>query len=581
MAKITPYQQGQLASSVVGTPGVNLGASNLLEGIGHELGQIGAAQHQQYLTDLRQKQAEQRTLQNHMNDMARKTQVINIASGAQVEQQQTMNDLQMKYRNDPGQAIQEYSVMSEKKMQATLQQVTDPETNQMLQEKLMQQHASNLEKLGNWQRERQVPIAEQNLKDSAGSLSVTTGQMSAQSPQDIKNTINQYATNTHDQYEFYHPKGLSGQFEASSDAVKEYLEATAAGGDPVLLEKRIKEFADGKYISPSMLQSVAVQQRGIAAQVRLAQNTEQTKTQNSTYLDTVQQLLAAGNGDMKAINPAVAQTILNKAAPNLTTAHNVAIQEMISRNAVEQRQTEASEKALEEALNASPTGKIEQTPTSTISNILKNKDLSSEDRKKYTNLLTGNAAAIKSLNVDKAVSEAVGQAASGLDKLSASIHEDLLGLGKIHDPQKHAAALAKFELSIQRYQAAYVTLHSSKDSIKDQNVKALVDLHARNADGEFGRIVNILKNEPNAIEAKKQSDSLYNKVIPKTIYADPRQQQYYNYLHKQLFYDRITTLGLSPQTMGQIAADPKRVQALQNMLSKLTTSWMYQRGLTH
>lgn len=580
MAKITPYQQGQMVSSVVGTSEVNLSGANVLSGLGSELGQLGAAQHQQYLEQTRLKQAQQRALQQHMDEMARKTQVTNIASGAQVEQQQSMNDLQMKYRNDPGQAISEYTQIAQQKMGATLQRVSDPETNQMLQEKLMQQHASNLEKLGNWQRERQVPIAETNLKDSGGSLSITTGQMGGSSPEEVKNTINQYVTNTHDQYQFYHPKGISGQFDASSDAVKEYLEATAAGGDPVLLEKRIKEFADGRYIAPAMLQSVAVQQRGIAAQVRLAQNTETTKTNNATYLDTVQQLLAAGNGDMKSINPAVAQQILNKNAPNLTTAHNVQIQEMISRNAVEQKHMDASEKALEEALNASPTGKIENTPVATIHNILKNPDLSPEDKEHYTKLLTGNIAGVKSQDMDRTLSASIGQSAAGVDKLSSIIHAQLRGLGTIHSPEKHAAALQDLQMIIQRYQDAYVNLHSSQQTIKDPDVRKLVNLHISGAQQEFGHLVGVLKNDPASAAIKSATDDLYGKITPATIYADPRQQQFYNYLHKKLFYDLIQSHKFTAKDMQTMMSNPKNVQAMQNVLAKQTASWMYQRGLT-
>ncbi len=582
MAKITPYQQGQIASSVVGTPGVNLSAAQTSFGLGSQLANIGAAQHQQYLTDMRAKQAEQRALEKHMQDMARQTEVTNIASGAQVEMQKSQNELQMKYRDNPGQAVQEYTQTAEQRIADTLGQVTDPETNMMLQQKLMSMHASNINSMGNWEQSRQVPIAEQNLRNSAGSLSITTGQMAGKTPQEVKDVIANYADSTKDQYKFFHAKGEAGQFDASSDAVKQYLDATAASGDPVLLEKRIKEFADGRFIAPDTLQGLAVQQRGIAAQVRMAQNTEQTKTNNATYLDTVQQLLAAGGGDMKAVNPAVAQEILNKAAPNLTTAHNVGLQEMISRNAIESKQRDASETALEMAITnpLNTTGKLENTPPSVIKDILKIPNLSPEDREKYTKLLTGNVASIKSGAIDKTLAASIGQSAAGVNRLADDIHASLANIGRIKDKAAHAQALADFGLNIQKYQDAYVSLSSAKNAIKDPNVKALVDLHVKNADQEFNSMVKLLQNEPNAIAMKKASTDMYQNLQPQTIYPDPRQQQFYNYLYKQRFYNFIQNKNFSADDLTKLNGNPKAMQGIKNILAKETASWMHQRGLT-
>lgn len=582
MAKITPYQQGQIASSVVGTPGVNLSAAQSSFGLGSQLANIGAAQHQQYLTDVRAKQAEQRALEKHMQDMARQTEVVNISSGAQVEMQKSINELQMKYRDNPGQATQEYTQTAEQRIADTLGQVTDPETNMMLQQKLMTQHASNLNSMGNWEQSRQVPIAEQNLKNSAGSLSITTGQMAGKTPQEVKDAITNYADSTKNQYKFFHAKGEAGQFDASSDAVKQYLEATAAGGDPVLLEQRIKEFADGRFIAPDTLQGLAVQQRGIAAQVRMAQNTEQTKTNNATYLDTVQQLLAAGGGDMKAVNPAVAQQILNKAAPNLTTAHNVSLQEMIARNATESKQRDASEQALEMAITnpLNTTGKIENTPPSVIKDILKIPNLSPEDREKYTKLLTGNVAAIKSGNIDKTLSASIGQSAAGVSRLADDIHNSVLTLGRTKNKDQWNQAISKFSLDVQKYQDAYVSLNSAKNSIKDPNVKALVDLHVKNAEQEFKEMVGILKMDPSAIAMRKASTDMYQNLQPQTIYSDPRQQQFYNYLYKQRFYNLLQNKSFSAEDLTKLNSNPKAMQSIKNILAKETASWMHQRGLT-
>lgn len=582
MAKITPYQQGQLASSVVGVPSPNLSGAGVLSQLGSDLGQLGAAQHQQYLTEVRTKQAEQRALQKHMDDMARQTQVINIASGAQVEMQKSMNDLQMKYRDNPEQAVQEFDAISQQKIQATLQTATDPETNQMLQQKLAGQHASDLEKLGNWQRERQVPIAEQNLKNSAGSLSMTTGQMAGSNPNDIKSTIDKYNQDTHNQYQFYHQKGLSGQFDVSSDAVKEYLEATAAGGDPVLLEKRIKEFADGKYISPSDLQSVAIQQRGIAAQVRLANNTEMTKTNQASKMSFIDQLMQAGNGDIHGVRPDVAQQIYNANAPKMSPGDRLAAKEMIARDVVEARGREASEKALETALNApgNKTGKLEGTPPEVIQKILQDKNLTKEDRDTYTKLLAKTSAAGKVVDYDKTLSTAIGASAQGVSRMATEIHQDLLNLGKIRNPKAHAEALTAFAFKMQRYQEAYVDLHSAQDSIRDPHVKALVELHLKSAQGEFGEIYGALANSQGAIDMKRAKDSLYSNLAPKPgMFPDPRQQQYYNYIHKHLYYSEIVNNKLDAKAMEQIQNNPKAMQALQNILSKQTATWMHARGL--
>lgn len=582
MAKITPYQQGQIASSVVGTPGVNLSGAATSSGLGNMLSNIGATQHQQYLTDVRTKQAEQRALEKHMEDMARQTKVTNVASAAQVDMQKSMNDLQMKYRDTPGQAVSEYSQSAEQRIAATLSQEKDPETNMMLQQKLTSMHASNINSMGSWEQSRQVPIAEQNLKNSAGSLSIMTGQMASKAPEEVMKTITDYASNTRDQYKFFHPKGESGLFDASTDAVKQYLEATAAGGDPVLLDQRIKAFANGKFIEPSALQTIAVQQRGIAAQVRMAQNTEQTKTQNATYLDTVQQLLSAGGGDMKAVNPAVAQQILNKAAPNLTTAHNVGLQEMISRNAVESKQRDASEQALERAITdpLNRTGKLEDTPPSAIKEILKIPGLSPEDRDKYTKLLTGNVAAIKSTNLDKTLAASIGQSAAGVSKLADDIHASLLTLGKIRNKEQHAKALENFSLNVQKYQEAYISLQSARTSIRDKNVKELVDLHAKTAEEEFKGMAALLQNHPDAIAMKKISTDMYQNIQPQTIYSDPRQQQFYNYLYKQRYYNFIQNKNFSADDLTKLNSNPKAIQAIKNTLAKDTASWMHQRGLS-
>jgi hypothetical protein len=588
MAKITPYQQGQLASSVVGTPGVNLSGAQTLGNIGSELGQLGAAQHQQYLQEVRLKQAQQRELQKHMDDMARQTKIINLASGAEVEMQKSMNELQMAHQEDPETAVAAFDGIAQQKIQASLQKETDPETNMMLQQKLAGLHASGLREMGNWQQSRQIPNAVKDLNDSAGSLSMTTGQMGGKSPQEIKSLIDTYNTNTHNAYSFYHKDGLSGQFEAGSNAVTEYLKATAltAGmaNNPKILDDAVKQFMDGKYISPDKLLGIYGQQKSIAASVATAANQQKTQDDWAAFMNATHQLTVAGNGDPKAARPDVAQKILEDAASKLNPAHNIELAGMINRNNLEAKQREASEKALKMAITnkGNRTGLLKDTPPEVVKEILKIPNLSPDEREKYSKLFTGNVAAAKSQDIDKILSNSIGVAAAGATRLSYQINEDLHNLTKLqHDPVRHKAAMEQFGVNMQRYQAAYLKLHDTQDSIKDSNVKALVDLHIKNVDEEFGKYAKILQNDPDAIAAKKASDSLYGSVKPKTIYPeDSRQQQYYNYLHQQLFYNMMSTKKFSAKDMNILQNNEEARKQIQNDLAKQTASWMHQRGLT-
>lgn len=569
MARITPYQQQQLASNIVGAPGVNMAQANMLGAIGNDLGNIGAYQHQQALVLQRQKQAEVDAQQKKLDEMSKKTNVISVMADAGIQVQNKVNALRQQYYQQPEKAVPEFSQYMTDQTQATLQQVQDPEMKMMLQEKLTELHKNTLNELGNWQQARQVPLAEQHLASGASGLAQQAGMMGSSTPSQIKAMIDKYKVDTAQEYQFYHKQGLEGQHVASSDAVEQYLDTFANAGDPKSLEVAASQFADGKYIDQDKLSSVLSRQRSLAANQRAAIALEQTKQQHAGNLQTFQQLEAISpDGDISKINPVVARSIVKQNAKNLTPEMQKSYYSQIDHYTVEQKSALAQSEATNIALDSSSYGDIQHATPEALKRALNTPGLSTEDKQYFQRKLTENQAKGKSIENDKVVASIVGAHASGLDRLHNIINKQLLS-GDLSDKAIHDV-----EINLDRYHKSFQQLSILQGAIQDPKVKELVKLQKVSSGAKLNQLIGSLQMLPESLAQKAAMDNLASGSQPQTIYSDSRTQQAYNYFHTLAFYNVIQTHNWGTKQINQILKNPQALNAFKNTLHKDTMRYL-------
>lgn len=298
MAKITQYQQGQLASTQVGTPFEHLDSmaamapAEATEHFGNAITGVASGLYkQQQAQQLAQQKAAQ-AAQLHLDNLANETQATNIASSTRVDTGKQMQDVQGQFADNPQEGVYQYDAQAQAAQAATIsglakQYPNNPELVAMAGKKLAENHASDMQSMHSWADSRVIPNMKKNLDESGGALSTQLGNMGGQPIQSSIAAIRTWAGQTQEQFHQVDPKGIAGQQPHIDDAMKQRLLAGALKGDPKASEAEVEEVRKSGIMTPSALFGVKSEVAAQAAHQAAVNAQALAGSQSATLLDTI------------------------------------------------------------------------------------------------------------------------------------------------------------------------------------------------------------------------------------------------------------------------------------------------------
>ena len=260
MAKIPLFQQSKLASSRVGTPGVDqsgiaLGTdiANAGKEAGNAIFSVAKLEFREQQREIRLRAAEQRALEKELKNAERDTTLARLDSDYSVQLNEVDNALREEHNfNTEGSSekLKEASINLKDKMQEGIQ---DPILRQKVEKTLINREKEFLKQHSDWQKSRVPAIMKSNVEAMAGNL-IREMKDGGKSETDIQNLIGQYHGNNIVHYNRLY--GAQGEEKLRQDVeggVKEYLADTSLRyaseeGHPTL-NQRINMF--DQFMDPS------------------------------------------------------------------------------------------------------------------------------------------------------------------------------------------------------------------------------------------------------------------------------------------------------------------------------------------
>lgn len=543
MARITSYQQGQLASSLVGTPGQYTGVSSALGQIGSSITpfqntvySLSQALFQDGLAARRQKEAELRAYDRQLKNAEQEAYIAERTSALDKDFTDISLDIQGKSQFNTNEALPEFQQRAKEAAEAALEQEKDPLVQAQLRKAIANKTAQYQDRLHNWVQDRQVPIMKSNVESISGNFALKVGHYELGAAE-VGKAYQQYVAENARTYDFvYGPQGRVKMREDMASGIKEYLSSTALNA-PDMLEDRIKAFSGGSMIDVSDLNKFAIEQRRIANEIKATQIAEEAKDRNASQLTAQQQIIdSSPTGDWRDADPKVIHQVRKEYGPKLTNQQNVRFAQL-EKQAAEQQKETAKKKVKTAA----------------------------EQESEYT---------------ERVVADSFRGFAAGETALAAKIESQIQNLYKKGVPvDEKRKQIGQLQLDIDKYQDAYSDLHAVKGSIKNKNVRDLAELHVLQAKERFGSIVAKLGNVPEAKQAQEIKNTLYSKVYPPSMFSDAKKQGLFNYLYKSYYYETLQSLKISPEKMQRLAGSDKATGALRNTLKKKSYQKMLELGV--
>jgi hypothetical protein len=579
MAKITQYQQGQLASGVVGTPFEHLNSmaamapADATENFGRQVGDLAGGLYRQDQARQLAAQKQAQAAQKHLDDLARETQSTTIATNAEADAHKDMNDVQLQFRDNPQEGVSQYNAMAQGRIGSTVQQVTqqhpnDPELPMMVQKALETNHSARMNTMGSWANSMQIPNMKKNLDESGGALSSQLSNMGGQPIQGAIDAVKTWAGQTQDQFHQIDPKGIAGQQPHIDDAIKQRLLAGALKGDPKASEAEVEEVRKSGIMTPAALFGVKSEVAAQAAHQAAVNAQALAGTQSSTLLNVYQKLTdpaGGGNGNIENNNPAYNNKILRDNAANLKPDHLMALTEKLGMGQSKVEAAQSKSQFESEVAAQSPNGDISKASPQVIQAGLAKygKSMTPEERAQYEPLVSKSQARLDQANENNIISADIGQHIQGLNNLHTRILQQQVAVGALtNDPVQHAKALNDLQTSVQNFAQSYQGLVTMRNSLKDPSMKGVLEMEMGHTNTQMKQLQDSLSvmGDPvrtKQIQSHKQLyDDLYSKVGPSHTYSDPKIQATYNYWHTREYYSVIEQRGFTDAQLTQIKNNP-------------------------
>ncbi len=299
MGKIPQYEQGQLASKAVGTPGLNLSQVNTsgielantlnraVSGVQQEVDATLQAQRLETQRALRAKEAEAKAAAKELENAQQAAQVGKYVSDYRMRASEREDGLRAQHEWDTAGAMDELKTGSQKDTDDTLNSIQDPLLKARTQTALQEENAARASTFSNWVETRRIPITLGNLTGIEGNLKQSLSD-SGKSWEDVHRETEQYLKENAATYGVAHgPDAAQAKmYNVRSDALKKRLQDVSIK-NPTKLEAEISHF--GGAIDPADAEPFLAEQRQVAAaKLRDIEDTRkaQVSTTAITAMDT-------------------------------------------------------------------------------------------------------------------------------------------------------------------------------------------------------------------------------------------------------------------------------------------------------
>lgn len=310
MAKIPIYQQGNLASPVVGTPGVDTSVVNAANSVESSLHQLGNTAYQSLENDyvlqqraLRQQQAANDAAQKHLMTLHNEGDAGAKASGVDIAANDLNNSLRTKHETNIDGAREEFDKGLDDLINDKLDAETDPERKAMLQIKLNNVRESQTKSFSTWMT-GQIPQIAKGNADTVGSALAYSVNDPKLSGTQVLDKIKKFEENPDNikQYQAAHGTGwLPEVRKKQSQAAQNFLAAVANTGD----EKRLKTLMGDKrfdsYIQGTDKEQFYSRIRALSSARRSEQNIQYDLQNTDTRSQIATTVISKDPGSMDSL----------------------------------------------------------------------------------------------------------------------------------------------------------------------------------------------------------------------------------------------------------------------------------------
>lgn len=523
MGRIPRYQQDRLASSQVGTPGVDTSGQRLFQGLSQGADQITSTlfrvaqiDYQERRREEAMRRAELRAQQKALETAKRQVNVAGYSGTGEQQATELIAELKQRDQWDTDNTLGDYDAGIERIKQQTLEAIPDELTRLQTQKALENSFGNYRKELLNWTSGRTTPIATAKLDGLGNTLA---GQLNDAnlSVDEARGRLAEFAKNKPAYEIVYGPAAAEKMQAAAEKGIENYLAQTAVQ-QPDLLEQRINEF-DDMY---------------------------DAKDKRKFYAD-VRRTRAAEESARKA-------------------------------EATLQREANRTE-AFIRGIEASPTGRLEDAPIPTLKEIEAEfgADLTSSQRitiakKKKQAEFEGaerqqNDLLVRNIGAQIPVVNNIG---TSLTSLATRVAKS-----RGAERKRLTADLAR---GVDQYLGAIEDLTVAKKALTDPKAKAAVDAHLAKVNRDVGKLINSLKanKNPDYIAASSRVDSFDNAVRPPSPYSDQRRSSMFKYFSELLMAREVETLEKANAT-ASFLGNKKAVEEMRRNISR-EAAQMVERG---
>lgn len=273
MPKIPRYQQGQLASSVVGTPGVDTSVSDLFKTLASDASQLRNAGMQVAFNAFRQNQIrqaqverEKRALEREQSRRLEQVQVANERFNIDGELDALSADLREEFASSPHKAVETFRTKGLEGLNNYVNKIDNPNTRAKVLAESLNGLRSRSKSMEDWSRGQQLRNAEAGAVSALDTFSKGLG--TKETPEDVLNGIAEFDSNYGATYRAQFPAKYDALFtKAKVKGIENYLSDVSAH-NPEKLNAIIESGVFDEHIGKKEMRGIYAKQKQYAKETQ-------------------------------------------------------------------------------------------------------------------------------------------------------------------------------------------------------------------------------------------------------------------------------------------------------------------------
>jgi hypothetical protein len=339
MGKISQYQQNQLRSSLVGTPGVDTSATSALSNLSTDLKQgahtVYTALEDDYQLQqraLQQRQTEQRADEKKLRGLYDQSVANTHKAQGGIALNQLNNNLRPQFKDDITGGLDAWSEQAQELINDRVGTVKDPTQKAMTYNALQEEFSSQSKNFSDYLNGRIPEIAKDNFNKVGDSLRLSVNNTALTGDQ-VFNKLKAFGDDKATQAQAQAAFGADGVVQIrkhQSAAAQNYMELIATTGDDKALDKLIHDKRFDSIIEGTDKGQFYSRQRALASAVQTRQKQDATATDiqtragiSATYVNTDLSDPTSINGSLQQIKSVYHSELAKpKGEQSIETIHN-------------------------------------------------------------------------------------------------------------------------------------------------------------------------------------------------------------------------------------------------------------------